>query len=104
MIAARTEQNGIKSNFRVKSTSALPWESEKGLKLVQVALPVKGLKDEMSMAGNGKGGEELVNYGSEGNLAVAAVTPLTAKVNSFDNQVRLQRAPTKIHQSRERKN
>lgn len=33
--------------------------------------------------------EELVNPGSEGNLAVAAVTPLTAKVNSFDNQVRL---------------
>lgn len=34
-----------------------------------------------------KKGEELVNTGSEGNLAVAAVTPLTAKINSFDNQV-----------------
>lgn len=103
MIAARTEQSCIKSNFRVKSISVLPWESEKGLKLVQVALTVKGLKDEMSMAGNGKG-EELVNTGSEGNLAVAAVTPLTAKVNSFDNQVRLQGIPTKIHQSREMEN
>lgn len=73
------------------------------LKLVQVALTGKGLKDEMSMAGNGKGGEELVNTGSEGNLAVAAVTPLTAKINSFDNQVRLQRVPTKTHHSRERR-
>lgn len=99
MIAARTEQSGIKSKFRVKSISVLPWESEKELKRVQAALTVKGLKDEMSMAGNGKGGEELVNTGSEGNLAVAAVTPITAKINSFDNQVRLQHVPTKIHQS-----
>lgn len=54
MIAARTEQSGIKSNFRVKSILVLPWESEKELKLVQVALTVKGLKDEMPMAGNEK--------------------------------------------------
>lgn len=37
--------------------------------------------------GSGKG-EELVNTGIEGNLEVAFVTPLTAKVNSFDKQVR----------------
>lgn len=48
--------------------------------------------------GTGKEGEELVNTGIEGNLAEASVTPITADVNSFDNQVRLQYIPTKIHQ------
>lgn len=38
--------------------------------------------------GTGKEGEELVNTGTEGNLEVASVTPLTANVNSFDKQVR----------------
>lgn len=38
--------------------------------------------------GTGKEGEELVNTGTEGNLAVASVTALTAKVNSFDMQVK----------------
>lgn len=50
MAAARTEQGCIRNNSRVKSIQVLPWESEKGLKLVQVALTAKGLKDEMSKA------------------------------------------------------
>lgn len=50
MAVARTEQGSITNNSRVKSIQVLPWESEKGLKLVQVALTAKGLKDEMSKA------------------------------------------------------
>lgn len=50
MAAARTEQGCVRNNSRVKSIQVLPWESEKGLKLVQVALTAKGLKDEMSEA------------------------------------------------------
>lgn len=48
--AARTEQGCIRSNSRVQSIQVLPWGSEEGLKLVQVALTAKGLKDEVSKA------------------------------------------------------
>lgn len=85
-VAARSEQSCLRSNSRVKAIQVLRWESETELKLVQVALTAKGLKDEMSMAWDWKG-EELVDTGSGGNLAVAAVTPLTAKVNSSDNHL-----------------
>lgn len=48
MAAARTEQSCIRNNSRVKSIQVLPWEYEKGLKVVQGALTAKGLKDEIA--------------------------------------------------------
>lgn len=45
--------------------------------------------------GTGKEGEELVNTGTEGNLALVSVMPLVAR--STDSEVKLQHVPTKTH-------
>lgn len=47
--------------------------------------------------GTGKEGEELVNEGIEGSLVLVSVTPLTASISGFDNQVKLHVA-TKTYQ------
>lgn len=93
MAAARTEQGCIRNNSRVKSIQVLPGSLRKGWSLFKLPLQQRDWRMRCQRRGTGKEGEELVNTGTEGNLAAASLTPFTARVNAFEDQVRLQHVP-----------
>lgn len=80
-----------------------PGSLRKGWSLFKLPLQQRDWRMRCQRRGTGKEGEEPVNEGTEGSLVLVSVTPLTASISGFDNQVKLQHVATKTYQHWERK-